>query len=62
MTSVFGGTMVAPDIGTAKRVAYARDVQAKCVTYDGDSADPRGKKTYCFLVFLIRTKVRQRSC
>ena len=56
MTSVFGGTMVSPDIGTAKRVAYARDVQAKCVTYDGDSADPRGKKVFSFLIFRVKSQ------
>merc|ERR1712048_698823 len=40
--SLFGTQIICPNISTARRVAFARGVQTRCVTLDGDSADPRG--------------------
>ena len=42
---VFGGTFVCKDTATARRVSFSPDVQATCVTVDGDLINPAGLLT-----------------
>jgi structural maintenance of chromosome 2 len=42
MVFAFGNTLVCSDPETAKRVTFSRDVNARCVTLQGDIYDPSG--------------------
>ncbi|XP_035205712.1 structural maintenance of chromosomes protein 2-like [Stegodyphus dumicola] len=42
MEYVFGGTFVCPDMEYAKKVAFANNIQKRCVTLEGEVFDPSG--------------------
>lgn len=39
---VFGANFICPDMSTAKRVTFHKNIQTKSVTLDGDVMDPSG--------------------
>jgi structural maintenance of chromosome 2 len=45
MQYVFGGSFVCQDPGTAKKLAFSREVASRCVTLDGDDFNPGGTLT-----------------
>lgn len=45
MKYVFGGAFVCKDAGTAKKLAFSRDVNTRCITLDGDDFNPGGTLT-----------------
>ncbi|GBF88023.1 structural maintenance of chromosomes 2-like [Raphidocelis subcapitata] len=42
---VFGGAFVCADAATAKKLAFSRDVERRCVTLEGDDFNPKGLLT-----------------
>lgn len=42
MKYVFGGNFVADDAATAKKLAFSREVNTRCVTLEGDDFNPGG--------------------
>lgn len=42
MQYAFGQTLICKDMAVAKRVAFDRNVQRKCITLQGDVVDPAG--------------------
>lgn len=45
MKYVFGGAFVCQDAATAKKLAFSKDVDRRCVTLDGDDFNPKGLLT-----------------
>jgi chromosome segregation ATPase len=45
MKYVFGGAFVCADAATAKKLAFAREVERRCVTLEGDDFNPKGLLT-----------------
>jgi len=43
MRNVFGNCLVCPDEKTARKVAFDKHVQTRCVTLEGDVVDPQGE-------------------
>jgi structural maintenance of chromosome 2 len=45
MQYVFGGSFVCQDTGSAKKLAFTKEVSTRCVTLDGDDFNPSGTLT-----------------
>ncbi|KAI8462562.1 MAG: structural maintenance of chromosomes protein 2 [Monoraphidium minutum] len=45
MKYVFGGAFVCQDAATAKKLAFSREVERRCVTLEGDDFNPKGLLT-----------------
>lgn len=45
MKYVFGGNFICKDSGTAKKLAFAKDVSTRCITLEGDDFNPGGTLT-----------------
>ncbi|PRW61562.1 structural maintenance of chromosomes 2-1 isoform A [Chlorella sorokiniana] len=45
MKYVFGGSFICKDAGTAKKLAFAREVSTRCITLEGDDFNPGGTLT-----------------
>ncbi|KIY95276.1 Structural maintenance of chromosomes protein 2-2 [Monoraphidium neglectum] len=45
MKYVFGNTFVCQDAATAKKLAFSREVERRCVTLEGDDFNPKGLLT-----------------
>jgi structural maintenance of chromosome 2 len=45
MKYAFGGSFICNDAGTAKKLAFAKEVSTRCITLDGDDFNPGGTLT-----------------